>query len=216
MKTILEAKNIYKIFDKTELLSNINLTIKENSSIAIMGASGEGKTTLLHILGTLEPPTKGTIYVYNNPIKEINVLRNSFFGFIFQSYNLLEDLTTLENVMLPAKIARKDHKERAIALLKEVGLEDKKDYPSKILSGGEKQRVAIARAFCLDPKIILADEPSGNLDNENSEKIHQLLLNFIHKKNKSLILVTHDNDLASFCDTKFILKKGSLTKKDKP
>ncbi|KPK33336.1 MAG: hypothetical protein AMS24_01360 [Chlamydiae bacterium SM23_39] len=214
MSIILEAKNIYKTFDETEILSNINLSIKENSSIAIIGASGEGKTTLLHILGTLERPTKGNIYICNKPIKDVNILRNTFFGFIFQSYNLFEDLTILENVILPAKIARKNYIKKAISLLKELNLENKKDYPTKILSGGEKQRVAIARAFCLDPKIILADEPTGNLDSKNSEKIHHLLLNFVNKKNKSLILVTHDEELASFCDEKFILKRGKLIKKE--
>ena len=210
---MIKAKNIYKIYDDIEVLSDISITLKENRSIAIMGASGEGKTTLLHILATLEEPTKGEILI-ESKYNDKNLIRNRFFGFIFQSYNLLEDFSSLENILMPSMIARNKKKflKRAKYLLKELKMEKKANTKTKFLSGGEKQRIAIARAFLLDPKIIFADEPTGNLDRKNSEILHKILLDFVKKEKKSLIVATHDEELASKCDEKFILKGGKIQK----
>ena len=217
--TVLQAKNIHKIFKKPDnlhILKGIDLELKQNESIAIMGASGVGKTTLLHILGTLESFSTGSLNILNNTTLK-DEIRNKHIGFIFQSYNLLEDLTLLDNILMPARIARKkvtatsEAYKKANLLLEEVGLENRKDYLAKNLSGGERQRAAIARAFCNDPDIILADEPSGNLDFDNSNIIHNLLINSVKKFNKSLIVATHDKKLASLCDKIYYLENGKLT-----
>lgn len=220
MNFILKAENIQKTYknpDNLHILKGINLELKKNQSIAIMGASGVGKTTLLHILGTLETFDKGYLNILNNE-KLTNAIRNKHIGFIFQTYNLLEDLTLLENILMPAYIARQNINKgshaykKALLLLKEVGLEKRSFYLTKNLSGGEKQRAAIARAFCNDPDIILADEPSGNLDHENSKIIHSLLLDSVKKFNKSFIVATHDKELATLCDQIYILEDGILKK----
>ncbi|MFA6118949.1 MAG: ABC transporter ATP-binding protein [Parachlamydiales bacterium] len=216
---VLECKNLHKKFHNPEelhLLKGIDLTVKRNQSVAIMGSSGIGKTTLLHIFGHLESFESGSLKILHNK-KLSDAVRNKHIGFIFQTYNLLEDLSLLENVLMPAYIGRKDIKKnslaykRAIMLLKEVGLENRKDYLAKDLSGGEKQRAAIARAFCNDPDLILADEPSGNLDDENSKIIHNLLVSSVKKFNKSLIVATHDKQLASLCDQVYLLKDGKIS-----
>lgn len=206
--SILLAKNIYKSFSSLEVLKKINIEIKSSKSISIMGASGEGKTTLLHILGGLDFPTKGEILFKNDKITT-STLRKSF-GFIFQSYNLLEDFKVIDNIAMPSRILRKKSYKNAEKLIKKVGLEKKRNILTKVLSGGEKQRVAIARAFCNNPDIIFADEPSGNLDNKNSKMIHEMLINFAKEENKVLIVATHDEELANLCDEKYILKNGFL------
>jgi lipoprotein-releasing system ATP-binding protein len=216
---VLKAKNIHKTFKNPQdlhLLKGLDLELKKNESIAIMGSSGIGKTTLLHILGLLENFDKGSIEILDK--KDLtDTLRNKYLGFVFQTYKLLEDLTLIENVLMPAYISRKNIKKgspsykRALILLKEVGLENRFNYLAKDLSGGEKQRAAIARAFCNDPEIILADEPSGNLDDTNSKIIHKLLLESTKKFNKSLIVATHDKELASLCDKIYLLKDGKLS-----
>ncbi|MBI5346924.1 MAG: ABC transporter ATP-binding protein [Chlamydiae bacterium] len=210
---ILKAKNICKSFytpEKIDILQNVSLEVKKNAAIAIVGASGEGKTTLLHIFGTLQSFDSGELIIGNT--SDPLTLRNQKIGFVFQSYNLLEDLTALENVLMPAKIARKKvSSAHGIMLLKKVGLEKRAHFSAKLLSNGEKQRVALARALCNDPDLILADEPSGNLDHHNSKIIHQLLLDCAKSGNKSLIVVTHDKELAALCDKIFCLKEGTLT-----
>ncbi len=213
---ILQAKNITKTFrfpNTTELFSNISFELKAGESMSISGRSGSGKTTLLHILGTLEEPDTGEILIAGTPFSKANgaTLRNKHIGFIFQSFNLLEDFTALENVLMPARIARKTvSQEYGLHLLEQVGLEKLADFPAKLLSGGEKQRVAIARALCNDPDLILADEPSGNLDQANAELIGSLLVHLVEKKNKGLILVTHDSALASLCQKQYQLSSGHL------
>ena len=214
-KAILKCVDIHKNYGDINILKGINLEIKKGESIAIMGASGEGKTTLLHILGALEPSTSGEIFVNEEKLEKSNAakIRNSVIGYIFQNYNLLEDLSLKDNILLPAMIARNNTPEvqqRALDLLKEVNLEKQSLFLAKILSGGEKQRAAIARCFCNDPEIILADEPSGNLDHANSKIIHDLLVSFAAKKNKSLIVATHDQELANLCDKKYLLIGGFL------
>lgn len=215
METILKAIDICKSYSDIEILSGINLELKKGEAIAIMGASGEGKTTLLHILGALEMPSSGEVYINEKKLDKTNgnIFRNSIIGYIFQNYNLLEDLTLLDNVLIPAMIARANSSQaqnRALQLIKEVNLEKQTNHLAKVLSGGEKQRAAIARSFCNDPEIILADEPSGNLDHGNSKIIHDLLISFVKRKKKSLIVVTHDEELAALCDKRYLLKDGRL------
>lgn len=216
---ILKARQIYKSFrspQKVDLLSDISLDVKAGESIAICGRSGEGKTTLLHILGTLEKPDRGQIEIGGHLITNFNAssIRNKYIGFIFQSFNLLEDFTALENVLMPARIARKAaDRKKGLELLSSVGLEDRADFPAKLLSGGERQRVAIARALCNEPELILADEPSGNLDQANAQNIAHLLIQIVKEKGKSLILVTHDQELAALCDQKLILQSRFLLAK---
>ncbi len=215
---VLQAKDLHKSYktpDNLHILKGIDLTLKRNESIAIMGSSGAGKTTLLHILGTLENFDSGKISILNSSLKA-DEIRNKHIGFIFQAYNLLDDLTLMENILIPALIARKNVSpkstiyKRALLLLQEVGLTKRRNHLAKELSGGEKQRLAIARAFLNDPDIILADEPSGNLDFQNSEIIHKLLIDFVKNHKKSLIIATHDKKLASLCDKIYYLENGKF------
>ena len=219
--SVLEAVDIAKSFhypQKIQILEKISLKLFAGESIAIMGASGEGKTTLLHILGTLEKPDQGSVKINGENIADISSdkIRNQSIGFIFQAYHLLDDLSVIDNILMPARIGRKKITknspvyQRALDLIKEVDLEDRACFPVKLLSGGEKQRVAIARALCNDPDLILADEPSGNLDFKNSSHIHELLFTSVKKRNKALIVVTHDKELANKCDKIYILKNGKL------
>lgn len=218
---ILEAKGITKAFYRPshiEILKGVDLCVKPAETVAIMGRSGQGKSTLLQVLGTLDTPCKGTLVIDGTEISRFNksAIRNKRLGFIFQSFHLLEDYTALENVLMPAKIARKQSwegsvaYERACGLLNQVGLSARRHFNTKLLSGGEKQRVAIARSLCNDPDIIFADEPSGNLDKETSRQIHELLLNLAHTQGKTLIIVTHDPDLAKLCSKTLSLENGLL------
>lgn len=218
MKKVLQAINIHKTYEgnpPTRVLKGINLDIHEGETIAIMGRSGEGKSTLLHILGTLDRPSEGVISILGEPVIQGSLahMRNKHIGFIFQSYHLLEDFTVLDNVLMPLKIGRiysANSKERGLKLLKEVGLEEKENTLAKFLSGGEKQRVAIARALCNEPSLLLADEPTGNLDQKNSEDIQKLLLNTAKKYKKALIVVTHEEEFSRQCDRTLFLKDGQL------
>ncbi len=206
---ILKARNLTKSYPKIQVLSGVSLSVASGKSIAICGRSGEGKTTLLHILGTLEEPDSGELEIGGQRLTRSNApfIRNQQIGFIFQSYNLLEDFTALENVLMPARIARRSaNRQKGLELLELVELEERADLPAKLLSGGERQRVAIARALCNDPNLILADEPTGNLDRANAKKIGELLISL----QKSLILVTHDPEIAVLCDQQFLLKEGQL------
>lgn len=215
---ILKAKKVFKSFDfpqKVDLIFDLNLEVEKGESIAITGRSGEGKTTLLHILGSLEAPDSGEIFINNEKVtsKNRHLLRAKNIGFIFQSYNLLEDFSALENVLMPSKILRKPYSiEKGLELLNAVGLSQRKDFPVKLLSGGERQRVAIARALCNDPDLILADEPTGNLDHYHAKEIGDLLFSLIETKKKSLILVTHDQKLAQRCLKTYELNSGQLQK----
>ena len=214
----LEIENISKHYlhpQRVDVLKRISLSVKPAESIAIMGSSGEGKTTLLNILGLLEKPDEGHIKLCSSCINFDNAskIRNEKIGFVFKDYNLLDDFTVLDNVIFPARIGRKNLKlasKRAEKYIELIGLNHRKNFQTKFLSGGEKQRVSIARAFCNDPDIILADEPSGNLDHKNSKIIHELLLSITKKEQKSLIIATHDSNLASLCDKSFELKAASL------
>ncbi|MES2121930.1 MAG: ABC transporter ATP-binding protein [Chlamydiota bacterium] len=220
MKTpILIAKNIKKQFlspTPIDILKGIDLEIYPGESVAITGKSGEGKSTLLHILGTIEKPTSGTLEICGKSTAKTSLphLRNHCIGFVFQTFHLLEDYTVLDNVLIPARIARipvskgSPAYQRALDLLERVGLKERAHFLCKLLSGGEKQRAAIARALCNDPALILADEPSGNLDTFHSQAIHSLLLDLVKQMQKSLIVVTHDTELSSLCDRTLHLRDG--------
>jgi len=217
------AKKLKKQFKRPtpqEILKEVDFEVEEGTSVAITGRSGEGKSTLLHILGTLDNPTSGTIELCGQEVTfhNIQALRLKHIGFLYQSFHLLEDFTVLDNVLMPAKIARQavgpksPAYERALGLLGKVGLSAHQDKLAKQLSGGEKQRVALARALINDPDILFADEPTGNLDLTTSEEIHNLLLSLTKEEGKTLVVVTHDQGLASLLDQNYELRSGVLTK----
>jgi lipoprotein-releasing system ATP-binding protein len=211
---ILSAVNLKKTFKSpkpVEILSGISLDIYQGESIAITGRSGEGKTTLLHILGTLEPFDSGKLIIANQESPPGPAFRNRRIGFIFQAFNLLDDFTALENVLMPARIARHSFdRKKGLELLSLVDMQERADFPAKLLSGGERQRVAIARALCNDPDLLFADEPSGNLDQSSADAVSSLLFELVRSRKKTLILVTHDMDLALRCDRKLSLSRGKL------
>jgi len=220
-KIALEAKQLHKAFynpNKVSILDGVDLTVHQGETVAIMGRSGEGKSTLLQILGTLDSACKGSLTILDQAVTRYNKskIRNCNLAFVFQSFHLLDDYTALENILLPASIGRHSIEAgspayvRGCELLEHVGLSDRAHFNTKLLSGGEKQRVAIARALCNDPEIILADEPSGNLDRQTAHLIHSLLLTFAKERNKSLIVVTHDEELAALCDTRYQLENHKL------
>lgn len=218
---LLKARGLTKQFshpEKIDIIRGIDLDLFEGESIAIMGASGEGKSTLLHMLGTLEPISSGKLDICHTPVTPSTAtsIRRTHIGFVFQAYHLLADYTVLQNVLIPAQISRKatgkgsEAYYRAIQLLGHVGLSQRGHFLTKLLSGGEKQRVAIARALMNQPQIILADEPSGNLDHATSQEIHKLLIDAARIQQKGLIVVTHDPELAQLCNRQLILKEGKL------
>ena len=220
---VLVAEQITKRFYDPialDILKGISFTLSSGQSAAIVGKSGEGKTTFLHILGTIDEPTTGSIEIAGELVthKNRDAIRCKHIGFIFQAFHLLADSTVIENVLIPVKIARMaTHKaspayQRACDLLKLVGLEDRMHFPVNKLSGGERQRVAIARAFINDPHLILADEPTGNLDHETAEEIQALLLHCVQIEKKALLVVTHNLKLASKLDACYELEDGYLKK----
>lgn len=221
VKPLLEARNIKKCFLKPntiEILSQIDLSVFPQESVAIIGRSGEGKSTLLQILGALEEPSSGELFCLGKHVRSSNKaeMRSRHIGFVFQSFHLLEDYNVLDNVLMPAKIARlPTHKaspayQKGLELLDKVGLSKRAFFGTRQLSGGEKQRVAIARAMCNSPSVILADEPSGNLDRETASLIHSLLLDYAKEPGKALVIVTHDKELAKECSKQLVLEKGRL------
>jgi lipoprotein-releasing system ATP-binding protein len=220
---ILEAIGICKEFHvpkKVPVLSDVNLRVHQGETISIIGPSGCGKSTLLHILGTLESPSKGELIYFDkkNKSASISTLRNKEIGFVFQSGNLLEEYTLLENLLIKAKIGRRPTDKSSLAyreaidLLDQVGLRHRTEFPVKYLSGGEKQRAAIARAFLNDPHLILADEPTGNLDLSQGALIQELLIQCCRTRGKSLVVVTHDVHFAHLCDHTYELENGILIK----
>ncbi len=215
---MLKLSDIYFSYNETPVLKGINLDIGKGEIISIVGASGAGKTTLLHILGTLEKPQKGDYLINNKSINNLDTnelakFRNLEVGFIFQFHNLLVEFTSFENICLPGYISnrkRKDVEERALELLNILDISDKKDEKPNELSGGEQQRVAIARALINSPSIILADEPSGNLDSTNAEKLHELFIKLNKELNQTFIIVTHNKELASMTNRSLEMVDGKL------
>ena len=205
--------------DEITILQDLNLSIVQGQSTAIIGKSGSGKSTLLHIAGGLDSPTEGKVICSGTDFatlddKRRSVLRNRHIGFIFQANLLLEDFSALENVMAPALISgvkARECKDRAVELLERLGLADRMDHVPGKLSGGEKQRVAICRALMNRPEVILADEPTGALDEENASEVENLLLDLVREEGRSLLLVTHNQDFAFKCDNVYLLKNRNLS-----
>lgn len=222
-KTILKIENLNKSFKEKKkelkIIDNLNFEVKEGDFIAIRGKSGSGKSTFLQLLGILDTADSGKIFIENKDISNLkederDLLRNKFLGFVFQFHYLLPEFTALENVMLPALVEKNVNKEnirlKAIELLDSVDLNDRYHHKPSELSGGEKQRVAIARALINNPQILLADEPTGNLDVETSDLIHSILQRINREKGQTIIVVTHSDELANVCKTRVYLKKGKL------
>ena len=212
------AKNIHKSFGDLEVLKGVDLDIMKGEIVSIVGPSGAGKTTLLQILGTLDKPNAGEVLVDDVDFsklgeKELAAFRNRHIGFIFQFHQLLPEFTALENVMIPALIARKDQKEttkKAKEILGYLKLTDRMEHKPNELSGGEKQRVAVARALINDPSLILADEPSGSLDSKNKEELHKLLFDLRDKFGLTIVIVTHDKELAALSDRVIQMRDGQI------
>ena len=211
---IIEAKGIEKSFGSLKVLKGIDFQVGKSEVVSIMGASGAGKSTLLQILGTLSTPDAGSLTIDGTDVlhlggKELSAFRNR--GFVFQFHHLLPEFNALENVMIPAFIAGRsdrDAKAAATALLKEMGLGERMDHKPSELSGGEQQRVAIARALVNDPAILFADEPSGNLDSKTKAEIHQLFFDLRERHGQTIVIVTHDPELAAMCDRSLFMRDG--------
>ena len=215
------AKNIHKYYDDTEVLRGVNLAIDKGEVVAIVGPSGAGKTTLLQILGTLDTPSKkedflleiNGITLQNLNDKQIAAFRNEHIGYIFQFHQLLPEFTALENICIPAFIGNKDRKQteqKAKELLRFLGLENRMKHKPNELSGGEQQRVAVARALINNPSIILADEPSGNLDSSSAESLHKLFFELRDTYNQTFVIVTHNQELANMADRKLTMRDGII------
>ena len=223
VEPILSLKNINKSYQiggqKIEALKNVSIDIHPGDFISIVGKSGSGKSTLMHIIGLLDTPTSGQVIlngkdVSKYPEEHLAKVRNSEIGFVFQAFNLLSRATTLENVMLPLQYSstpKKSWERKAMEMLKLVDLQERVNNKSNELSGGQRQRVAIARALVNDPSIILADEPTGNLDSKTGSEIIKKFIE-LNKLGKTIILVTHDNDLAKIADKVFVIKDGEFVK----
>jgi len=218
---MIQAKHLHKSYGNLEVLKNVSLDVKKGEVIAIVGPSGAGKTTLLQLLGSLDKPSKpdqASIYINSTDILKLNAteiakFRNQYIGFIFQFHQLLPEFTALENVCIPAFIARKDRKEsedKATELLTFLGLSDRINHKPNELSGGEQQRVAVARALINDPLIIFADEPSGNLDTDSAEHLHQLFFELRDKFGQTFVIVTHNRTLADMADRKIEMVDGKI------
>ena len=220
IKKLFKLDNIYLNYNVNgndiRILKNINFEIKKNERVAITGESGSGKTSLLMLMSGLENPSTGSIIFQNKDLSKISdeqktVIRKKKIGLVFQQFYLIPNYTALENVMFPMQINNiKDEKEKATSILSDFGLEHRKNNLPSELSGGEQQRVAIARAISFDPEIILADEPTGNLDKKNTELVSNLLLNYSKRKKISLVLVTHNINLAKMCDRVINLFDGQV------
>ena len=212
------GKDIYKKFNDLEILKGVDLEIREGEIVSIVGSSGAGKTTLLTILGTLDRPSSGSVSIYNQELsklsdKKLAAFRNRYIGFVFQFHQLLPEFTALENICIPALIARDSKKEaekRAEELLELFNLKDRLHHKPSELSGGEQQRVAVARALINQPKVIFADEPSGNLDSVNAEELHGLFFKLRDRFKQTFVIVTHNAELAGKADRTLLMTDGKI------
>jgi len=221
MSAILEATNINKIYDEgavsTQVLTGLDLTVNPGERIAIVGTSGSGKSTLLHLLGGLDTPTSGEVWLHGQLLNNMNetergAMRNKHLGFIYQFHHLLAEFTAVENVAMPLlmrpKVSITEARQQAIDILNSVGLEHRLAHRPGELSGGERQRVAIARALVTKPSLILADEPTGNLDYDNAQSVFGLLSELQNTMQTALLMVTHDRNLAALADRQLLLRNG--------
>lgn len=221
MSEILVAKNINKIYDegniRTQVLTGLNLTVSAGERIAIVGTSGSGKSTLLHLLGGLDVPTSGEVWLHGKCLNNLDEtqrgeMRNQHLGFIYQFHHLLPEFTAIENVAMPLLLRKevpiKEARQQAVELLERVGLGHRLEHRPGELSGGERQRVAIARALVTKPSLVLADEPTGNLDYDNAQSIFGLLAELQDTMKTALLMVTHDRNLAAMADRQMLLKNG--------
>ena len=215
---LITAKNIHKYYDDLHVLKGVDLHIKKSEIVSIVGASGAGKTTLLQILGTLDNFEQGSLHINDTAIaglrqKEISAFRNASLGFIFQFHQLLPEFTALENICIPAfikKTPKAAAEKRAKELLSFLGLSHREHHKPNELSGGEQQRVAVARALINNPAIILADEPSGNLDTESAENLHNLFFQLRDQFGQTFVIVTHNEELAAMADRKLVMQDGLI------
>ncbi|MFL2570350.1 MAG: ABC transporter ATP-binding protein [Parvicellaceae bacterium] len=215
---MLEIQNIHKKFSDLSVLKGVNLTIEKKEIVSIVGASGAGKSTLLQIMGTLDTPTEGKVIFNNNDIsllnkKQIADFRNKNIGFIFQFHHLLPEFSALENVCIPGFIAKKRKKiveQKAKELLDILGLQDRIHHKPSQLSGGEQQRVSVARSLINDPLLILADEPSGNLDSKNADSLHEIFFRLRDQYHQTFVIVTHNEKLAKLADRKLVMEDGKI------
>lgn len=215
---MITAHNIHKYYDDLHVLKGVDLHIKKSEIVSIVGASGAGKTTLLQILGTLDHFSEGELKINNTAIstlsrKELAAFRNASLGFIFQFHQLLPEFTALENICIPAfikKTPKAEAEKRAKELLKFLGLSHRETHKPNELSGGEQQRVAVARALINNPDIVLADEPSGNLDTESAENLHNLFFQLRDEFGQTFVIVTHNEELAGMADRKLVMQDGVI------
>jgi lipoprotein-releasing system ATP-binding protein len=215
---MLKATGIYKKYDHLAVLKGVDISINKGEIVSIVGSSGAGKSTLLHILGTLDTADKGTINLNGQQVEllsgsKLAAFRNRHIGFVFQFHHLLPEFSGLENVCIPGWIAGKKKADvvvRATELLKTLGLADRLENKPNQLSGGEQQRVAVARALINNPSIVMADEPTGNLDSANARELHQLFIDLRNKFNQTFLIVTHNEELAKMSDRILIMKDGKM------
>ncbi len=215
---MLTATGIYKKYDHLSVLKGVDISINKGEIVSIVGSSGAGKSTLLHILGTLDKADQGQIRLNGQQLELLNgrklaAFRNRHIGFVFQFHHLLPEFTALENVCIPGWIAGDKKKEvviRASELLKTLGLENRLENKPQQLSGGEQQRVAVARALINNPSIVMADEPTGNLDSANARELHQLFIDLRNKFNQTFLIVTHNEELAKMSDRILMMKDGKM------
>jgi len=213
------AKQIYKSYGSLEILKGVDLHINSGEVVSIVGSSGAGKTTLLTILGTLDRPDSGEVLINGQNVVELNdkklaAFRNQNIGFVFQFHHLLPEFTALENICIPAFIAKTSKKEaegKALELLELFNLKDRASHKPSELSGGEQQRVAVARALINNPKVIFADEPSGNLDSNNASELHQLFFKLRDELKQTFVIVTHNAELAKMADRTLVMKDGRIS-----
>ena len=215
---MIECKDIRKSYGSLEVLRGVSLNVAKGEVVSIVGASGAGKTTLLQVMGTLSRQDSGTVRINGVDVsamrdRELSDFRNSQIGFVFQFHHLLPEFTAFENICIPALIGHRDRHEterRATELIKMMGLDNRRDHKPTAMSGGEQQRVAIARALINSPAVLLADEPSGNLDSQNRDEIHSLFFRLREELGQTTIIVTHDEGLASMADRKITMRDGKI------
>lgn len=217
---MIEGLGINKAYGNLQVLKDVSIRIEKGEVVSIVGASGAGKSTLLHILGTLDQADSGEVLIDGENLsalgsKALAQFRNEHIGFVFQFHHLLPEFTAIENVCIPAYIGKRDPNKalsRATELLSMLGLSERADHKPSELSGGEQQRIAVARALINNPKVVFADEPSGNLDSDSSQTLHQLFFDLRDKLDQTFVIVTHNDVLANMADRKFVMKDGWINK----